>query len=417
MSGGAPGRVHPIRDGMLIGRDPEAEITIEGSDVSRHHAKIQLDEDGGIQMLDLGSRNGTLVNGVRVDRQRLGVGDRVRLGSVLFVLSIEDQGAQAPRRPEAAGAVAARVVRDLDNTFTALAHDLFFMDSLPGTTNLTDHGLRTCIQEMQDLVRRASGLSDQLLDIGRTSAVVVPVAHLLEEAGRVVRRSRTLNVRVDLPAGEPLAVRGQRGAMLEVLADLCLDVGGELAEGAPLTVRATAVTIGETEADAAGVASPGDYVEVAVLSTISGDPPRIFFPRAQHGDGMEAGTSTQKIFSSGMAEEILVVDGDPLVRAAIRRALKRLGVTVREAAQGSAAMAQVQHHPEVSVVLVDLDVADQTAADLVARLRTVERPLVIVVMAGRQDASRVAATAADDYLPKPFDPDALWAFLTAALRG
>ncbi len=417
MSGGAPGRVHPIRDGMLLGRDPDAAVTIEGSDVSRHHAKFQVDADGGIEVLDLGSRNGTLVNGVRVERQRLKLGDRVRLGSVLFVLSMEERGTQTPRRPEAVGAVAARVVRDLDNAFTALAHDLFYIDSLPGTTKLTDHELRTCIQEMQEVVRRASGLGDQLLDIGRTNAVVVPVAHLLDEAGRVVRRSRTLNVRFDLPAGEPLAVRGQRGAMLEVLADLCLDVGRQLAEGAPLTVRATPVTIGETDADAAGVAVAGDYVEVSVLSTISGDPPRILFPRAHESDGVEVRTSTQKIFRSGMAQEILVVDGDPLVRAAMRRALRRLGVTVCEAAQGSAAMAQVQHHPDVSVVLIDLDLADQTAADLVARLRNVGRPLTLLVMAGRQDVSRVAATGADDYLRKPFDPDALWAFLASALRS
>ena len=414
MSGGAPGRIHPIGDRMVLGRDPEAEVILDGSDVSRHHAQLQRLPDGALEIQDLGSRNGTLVNGVRVDRQRLVPGDRLKLGSVLFVLSLEDGRGSATPRSEAAGAVAARVVRDLNNAFTALSHDLFYLDSLPGTTTLTDHELRGCLQEMQELVRRSSGLGDQLLDIGRAGAVIVPVAHLLDEAGRLVRRARPLNVRVDLPAGEQLAVVGERAPMLEVLADLCLDVGGQLGDGAALTLRATAVRLTETEADAAGVVA-GAHVEVTVLSSASGDAPRILFPRARETQSEEPRTSTQKIFRSGVAIEALVVDGDRCVRAGMRRALRRLGVSVFEAAQGSAALTQVQHHPELSVVLLDLDLADQPAADVVARLRDLGRPLTILVMAGREDAARAAATGADDYLTKPFDPDSLWAFLATAL--
>jgi len=411
MSGGAPGRVHVVRDQMLLGRDPEAHITLDGSDVSRHHAQILLCPDGGAELLDLGSRNGTLVNGVRVQRQRLEAGDRIRLGAAVFVVGQDDE-ARASVRPEAVGAVASRVVHELNNAFTALAHDLFYVDALPGTTNLTDHELRACLQEMQEVVRRASGLGAQLLDVGRPGAVVVPVAHLLDEAGRFVRWAIGVGVRVDLPVGEQLLVRGERGPMLEVLCDLCT---GASVQGGQLTLRGTARAVGEAEVDALGVAGPGDHVEITVVAGAGDDPPRMLLPRIPESEAPEPRTTTQKIFRPGAnAAELLVVDGDREVRAGLRRALRRLGVTVREAAQGSAALAQLHHHPEVGAVIVDLDLGDLSAAELVARIRSTGRSLTILVTAGREDAARAAATGADDFLIKPFDPDGLWAYLNAA---
>ncbi len=61
-------RVVPLpRHGeLLIGRDPEAEVLLEDTAVSRRHAILLLD-DGRASIRDLGSQNGTHIDGVRVD--------------------------------------------------------------------------------------------------------------------------------------------------------------------------------------------------------------------------------------------------------------------------------------------------------------------------------------------------------------
>ena len=65
---------------MLVGRAPECEIRIEDTYASQQHARI-FGKNGSWYVEDLGSTNGTFVNGVRIDRPRkLAHGDVVRVG-------------------------------------------------------------------------------------------------------------------------------------------------------------------------------------------------------------------------------------------------------------------------------------------------------------------------------------------------
>lgn len=59
------GQRWPIRSTVLIGRDPGCDIVIPDRQVSRHHARLQVTEEG-ILLEDLGSKNGTFVNGESV---------------------------------------------------------------------------------------------------------------------------------------------------------------------------------------------------------------------------------------------------------------------------------------------------------------------------------------------------------------
>ncbi len=72
------------RGGALLGRDPALEVCLDSSSVSRQHARVQI-ADGVAMLEDLGSKNGTFVNGQRIttavrlcDRDQIGVGE-VRL--------------------------------------------------------------------------------------------------------------------------------------------------------------------------------------------------------------------------------------------------------------------------------------------------------------------------------------------------
>jgi Protein of unknown function (DUF3662)/FHA domain len=64
---------------VVLGRSREADIVVNDPNVSRRHAELRRDE-GGWQIVDLGSTNGIKVNGRRVDQQELSAGDQITLG-------------------------------------------------------------------------------------------------------------------------------------------------------------------------------------------------------------------------------------------------------------------------------------------------------------------------------------------------
>jgi len=67
-------------NGLVFGRDPRSDVVFQDSQVSRQHARIDLDETG-IYVEDLESANGVFVNGERIrERRRLSVGDRIKIG-------------------------------------------------------------------------------------------------------------------------------------------------------------------------------------------------------------------------------------------------------------------------------------------------------------------------------------------------
>ncbi|HEX9050537.1 MAG TPA: GGDEF domain-containing protein [Anaeromyxobacter sp.] len=65
---------------VVLGRDPGCTVPLPADDVSRRHARV-VAQDGGHEVVDLGSTNGTWVNGARVERHRLAPGDRIRVGA------------------------------------------------------------------------------------------------------------------------------------------------------------------------------------------------------------------------------------------------------------------------------------------------------------------------------------------------
>src|SRR5262249_52797443 len=76
--------VHPLPDlPIIVGRDNPADLRIADQTLSREHARFTLSEGGKITVEDLGSTNGTWLNGQRVDTAELKLGDEVVLGGVL----------------------------------------------------------------------------------------------------------------------------------------------------------------------------------------------------------------------------------------------------------------------------------------------------------------------------------------------
>lgn len=94
------GRWSLAKPAMTIGRSEDNDIVIDDRWVSRHHARIRVDGQQYI-VEDLGSKNGTLVNGQRIEGPRgLADGDEIQI-TPLIALTFVDYGATAPLPTEA----------------------------------------------------------------------------------------------------------------------------------------------------------------------------------------------------------------------------------------------------------------------------------------------------------------------------
>jgi pSer/pThr/pTyr-binding forkhead associated (FHA) protein len=87
---------------VSIGRHESNEIRLLSRAVSNFHAEI-LKEDGALVIRDLGSTNGTRVNGQRVDRSRVSPGDSIRIGNHVLSLQLRPPPETADVAPERVG--------------------------------------------------------------------------------------------------------------------------------------------------------------------------------------------------------------------------------------------------------------------------------------------------------------------------
>ena len=79
----APKQIELSGDRTLVGRAASNDIQIDHPNVSRHHVELRVD-DSTIWLIDLASRNGTLVNGRPVKHRALRHGDEIRIGDCIL---------------------------------------------------------------------------------------------------------------------------------------------------------------------------------------------------------------------------------------------------------------------------------------------------------------------------------------------
>jgi hypothetical protein len=84
------GTRHPLQPpGLVIGRGSDADLRINDPGISRRHAQIRVNEAGPqvqIDIVDLGSTNGIVVNGQRVQQAALQEGSRIEIGSTRMLV-------------------------------------------------------------------------------------------------------------------------------------------------------------------------------------------------------------------------------------------------------------------------------------------------------------------------------------------
>lgn len=96
------------RDVTVIGRREDCDLRIPLLDVSRKHCRL-IKEEQGLRVEDLGSSNGTYLNGQRIQESGVSAGDTIQLGPVVFVVQIDGAPADEQLQPAVAGGGGANV--------------------------------------------------------------------------------------------------------------------------------------------------------------------------------------------------------------------------------------------------------------------------------------------------------------------
>ncbi|MCJ0825902.1 FHA domain-containing protein [Luteimonas sp. 50] len=105
VSGESFGRTHALLGPTLVGRAPECNLRMDEAGLSRQHARL-VPTNTGVQVEDLGSTNGSFINGKRVQHGFAAPGDEIGFDTLRFRLA--EPGQQHEPAPAAAVAVAPR---------------------------------------------------------------------------------------------------------------------------------------------------------------------------------------------------------------------------------------------------------------------------------------------------------------------
>ena len=91
------GLVFRLLPGSLktIGRAPGVDFIVDAALVSRVHCRLTLNQANELLLEDLGSTNGTFLNGRKVNKAALSDGDKLTVGRVEFVVNAESNGQRA----------------------------------------------------------------------------------------------------------------------------------------------------------------------------------------------------------------------------------------------------------------------------------------------------------------------------------
>ena len=109
------------QDIVKVGKDPRSHLRVDDEAASRMHAVVEVAGPEDVTLIDLGNEPGTLVNGARVNKCKLHVGDQIQIGDTKLVLERADAGG-AEAGVVAAAAPAARAAAPAANPFAAASN-------------------------------------------------------------------------------------------------------------------------------------------------------------------------------------------------------------------------------------------------------------------------------------------------------
>ncbi len=142
LRGSSAGKVVTIRGPRFdIGRSEECNLRVNSDAISRRHCEISVN-DTNVRIRDLGSRNGTYVNGERIEgEQELQMGDQLRVGPLEFLVTFV-QPAKAEASEKAAATTKPRGISSDDQMADMVSDWLEEADLAARTKPLSDQETR-----------------------------------------------------------------------------------------------------------------------------------------------------------------------------------------------------------------------------------------------------------------------------------
>jgi DNA-binding NtrC family response regulator len=101
-------------DELVVGRSDGADLRLPDGSVSGVHARLSVLESGAVQVEDLDSRNGTLINGERVQRAQVRPGDQLALGAVIVGVHRLEPGSKRLKGLESHDKFLAQLANEVD---------------------------------------------------------------------------------------------------------------------------------------------------------------------------------------------------------------------------------------------------------------------------------------------------------------
>jgi PAS domain S-box-containing protein len=371
----------------------------------------------------------------------------------------ERERARQAQKMEALGQLAGGVAHDFNNLMVAVLVNADIL--LAGIAD--DDPRREDVLEIRTAGERATALTRQLLAFGRRQVLAPRVVDLNEVVASVqtlLRRVLPEDIRIETQLSAGLdPVRVDRGQIEQVLINLAVNARDAMPRGGRLLLETTNVGLADAHPAVQDGLRPGPYVLLAVTDTGSGMPERIrqrvfepFFTTKGQGEGTGLGLSTSygiaqqsngtlrvrsevgqgSVFelylprvedpvdapesrSRGAArggnETVLLLEDDPVVRAACVRVLERQGYTVLAAGDGVEALAVAAAFPwSIELLLADVVLPGMGGPEASQRLRASRKDLRVVYMSGFSEEAVTRNGVIEPgtrFLPKPFTPEVL----------
>jgi PAS domain S-box-containing protein len=461
-------KLHGVDADAHVDRLPSEVVPGLGADVERHVATVLAGRTAVMNVElsgDAAARGGVPKHWlVSVFPILTGDADQVRVGSVVTDLSaykqLERQLLQS-QKMEAVGRLAGGVAHDFNNILTAISG--FGQFVLTDVTHAANADAKADIEQVLAAAERGGALTRQLLAFSRQQVLqprVLDLNAVVTSLGPMLARLIGTDIQMRTIASPQLsAVKADPNQMEQVLVNLVVNARDAMPAGGTITIETADVELDETYADSHDGVAPGRYVVLAVTDSGTGmdaatrarvfDP---FFTTKGPGKGTGLGLSTVygivkqsggnveaysepgrgtsfKIYLPRCVErldtetvargvvtpngraKVLLVDDDPHVSAAARRALERAGYTVVSAGNGVEGIrAATDHKGPLDILITDLVMPEMGGRELARRIRDV-RPGIRILYTSGYTAQAMNQQAVlepgDAFLGKPFTPDAL----------
>ena len=480
LTGPDSGRVYRFQDEVLLGRDYECEVRLEAGDVSRQHARISRVASGDWILEDLGSRNGTWVNGLPIeDIHALEFGDRVQIGGhTIFIFThhdnLEEQMLQM-QKMESIGKLAGQVAHDFKNLLTVVNSNVDFLARSSQDGSLQAAEMMECLGEMKEATKEAVELTGRLLGFSRQSKgeeTPVDISTLARDVVKLSRRTFEAEIAVNEQILPDVWATGDRNQLHQALMNLCLNAGDAMPEGGVLDV-----SVQKQQIDGLGLLdvplpTAGNYLVIEIKDSGEGmdedTRERAFEPffttKGEQGTGLGLATVFNVIKNHGghieldsavgrgtvfriylpsleepdegadtfinmptpvidavEANTVLLVDDEEAIRLVTARMLKLYGYEVLVARDGIEAVGFFEEHQsEIILVIMDLMMPGIHGRDTILVLQKMNPDVRVLVISGyleADDERQLREAGVKAVLAKPFDVEALHAAISRALSS